>query len=163
MSLDFDPPLSTCEPPLNFKPLIDQDDAIPVHEHIAVSVFDETRASHFIWLWVVRPFVTARHAFIALRVIENIGHFAHRTGRFTHKGNRIAVLRAGTQNKSAARGSADLHVGHIQNSHEQVATTTTRFGQAFAGEPDDFSARNVFRNRHSQEIPRRTANGFSAS
>jgi len=65
--------------------------------------------------------------------------------------------------KSPARLASDMNFGAINDSHQQIATSTARLGQTFAGETDNFIARNSFRNRHPQKIAGDAANRFHAA
>ena len=65
--------------------VFDQDDAIAVSKHIAVGILDDARASGSFGRGFARPFVTASDTFIAFGVFQNLGHLAHRAGRFAHK------------------------------------------------------------------------------
>ena len=66
--------------------ILDENDAVAVGEHVAVGVLDDERGLRRGGCGFARPLVTAGDAFPFVRKFKDFGHFAHRAGRFAHKG-----------------------------------------------------------------------------
>lgn len=66
--------------------VFDEDHAIAVGEHIAVGVFHHAWGVGGLGRGFAGPFMAARHAFPFVGEFQNFSHFAHRAGRFAHKG-----------------------------------------------------------------------------
>ena len=64
--------------------ILDQHDAIAVPERVAVGIFDDAGRFRCVRAGFGSPFMAASDTFVVLRVVQNIGHFAHRARRFAH-------------------------------------------------------------------------------
>ena len=75
--------------------VFDQDDAVAVGEDVAVGVLDDAGAIGGFGFGCLVPFVTAGGAFVARRVVQNIGHLAHRAGGLAHASGIVGSVEGG--------------------------------------------------------------------